>query len=73
MRAGRRRVAQGKRQSVRRRRQIIRENTRTVRVTAFGNTLTFPFEAERNARSYADGQASGSASRLRTQQVRLTV
>lgn len=42
-------------------------------MTAFGNTLTFPFEAERNARSYADGQASGSALRLRTQQVRLTV
>jgi len=41
-------------------------------VTAFGNTLTFPFEAERNARSYADGQASGSALRLRTQQARLT-
>ena len=26
-------------------------------MTAYGNTLTFPFEAESYARSYADGQA----------------
>ncbi|WP_158614564.1 MULTISPECIES: hypothetical protein [Mesorhizobium] len=37
--------------------EIIREKKWTVRVTAYGNTLTFPFEAESYARSYADGQA----------------
>ncbi|ESX02351.1 hypothetical protein X768_30740 [Mesorhizobium sp. LSJC265A00] len=34
-----------------------RANKWTVRVTAYGTTLTFPFEAESYARSYADGQA----------------
>lgn len=29
----------------------------TVRVPAYSNTLTFAFEAESYARSYADGQA----------------
>ena len=28
-----------------------------LRVTAYGTTLVFPFEAEVYARSYADGQA----------------
>ena len=37
--------------------EIIRNKKWTVRVTAYGNTLTFPFEAESYARSYADGQA----------------
>ena len=37
--------------------EIVRDRKWTVRVTAYGNTLTFPFEAESYARSYADGQA----------------
>lgn len=37
--------------------EIIRDKKWTVRVTAYGNTLTVPFEAESHARSYADGQA----------------
>ncbi|WP_292222657.1 hypothetical protein [Mesorhizobium sp.] len=37
--------------------EIIREAKWAVRVTAYGNTLTFPFEAEDYARSYGDGQA----------------
>ncbi len=37
--------------------EIIREKKWTVRATAYGTMLTFPFEAETYARSYADGQA----------------
>ncbi|MBZ9739700.1 MULTISPECIES: hypothetical protein [unclassified Mesorhizobium] len=37
--------------------EIIREKKWTVRVTAYGNAITFPFEVEEYARSYADGQA----------------
>ncbi|MDX8437859.1 hypothetical protein RFN25_31170 [Mesorhizobium abyssinicae] len=37
--------------------EIIREAKWAVRVTVYGSTLTFPFEAEDYARSYADGQA----------------
>lgn len=37
--------------------EIVREAKWAVRVTAYGRTLTFPFEAEDYARSYADGQA----------------
>lgn len=37
--------------------EIIRDAKWAVRVTAYGNTLTFPFAAEEYARSYADGQA----------------
>ena len=37
--------------------EIVRESKWTVRVTAYGTTLVFPFEAEVYARSYADGQA----------------
>ncbi len=37
--------------------EIMREATWAVRVTVYGTTLTFPFEAEDYARSYADGQA----------------
>ncbi|RUU24779.1 hypothetical protein EOD10_00255 [Mesorhizobium sp. M7A.T.Ca.TU.009.01.3.2] len=37
--------------------EIIRDKKWTVRVTAFGNTRTFAFEAESYAPSYADGQA----------------
>ncbi|RWB69532.1 MAG: hypothetical protein EOQ50_26255 [Mesorhizobium sp.] len=37
--------------------ELIRERKWAVRVTSYGETLTFPFEAEDYARSYADGQA----------------
>jgi hypothetical protein len=37
--------------------ELIRESKWAVRVTSYGKTLTFPFEAEDYARSYADGQA----------------
>lgn len=37
--------------------EIVRESKWAVRVTVYGSTLTFPFEAEDYARSYADGQA----------------
>ncbi|TPJ40026.1 hypothetical protein FJ492_10990 [Mesorhizobium sp. B2-5-4] len=37
--------------------EIIRERKWSVRVTAYGSSLTLPFEAEEYARSYADGQA----------------
>ena len=37
--------------------ELLRGQKWTVRVTAYGTTLTFPFEAEQYARSYADGQA----------------
>lgn len=37
--------------------ELVRGQKWTVRVTAYGTTLTFPFEAEQYARSYADGQA----------------
>ncbi|MGX5829883.1 hypothetical protein [Mesorhizobium sp. 43Arga] len=33
------------------------ERNRTQGLLGIGNTLTFPFEAESYARSYADGQA----------------
>lgn len=37
--------------------ELVRDKKWTVRITAYGSTLTFPFEAESYARSYADGQA----------------
>ncbi|WP_245489843.1 hypothetical protein [Mesorhizobium sp. M1A.F.Ca.IN.020.03.2.1] len=37
--------------------ELVKGQRWTVRVTAYGTTLTFPFEAEQFARSYADGQA----------------
>ena len=37
--------------------EILRDGKWKVRVTAYGSTLTVPFEAEAHARSYADGQA----------------
>ena len=37
--------------------ELVRDKKWTVRVTAHDSTLTFPFEAESYARSYADGQA----------------
>ncbi len=37
--------------------ELVKGQKWTVRVTAYGTTLTFPFEAEQHARSYADGQA----------------
>ena len=37
--------------------ELVRGQKWTVRVTAYGTTLIFPFEAEQYARSYADGQA----------------
>jgi hypothetical protein len=37
--------------------ELVLDKKWTVRVTAYGSTLTFPFEAESYARSYADGQA----------------
>ncbi|MBZ9747763.1 hypothetical protein LB516_21220 [Mesorhizobium sp. CO1-1-7] len=37
--------------------EIIREKKWTVRVTAYGSVITFTFESEEYAPSYADGQA----------------